>query len=176
MWQGTVLNRKPQEVVKAEICVPCSSRVESSGGVVVGTVTTKLYSHRRSSRKNPLVISTCQFYKFDARAVRCQWDCHTLLYWCCLQCKNPQAKKGILGSQRKQREKRPSFLTFSRFSHLLNWTQVGIIRNGVDLQWWLLLDTIYPFYHPMGVIKTMVFHLSTLWVLFGPWFSVIPSS
>ena len=42
--------------------------------------------------------------------------------------------------------------------------------------WWFLLDTIFYFCYPMGTIKTMVFHLSTSWVLFGPWSSVFPES
>ena len=39
-----------------------------------------------------------------------------------------------------------------------------------------LLDVIFHFCPPMGTIKTMVFHLSTLWVLLGPWFSVFPEN
>ena len=40
--------------------------------------------------------------------------------------------------------------------------------------WWFLLDTIFHFCHPMDTIKTIAFHLSTSWVLFGPWFSIFP--
>ena len=62
-------------------------------------------------------------------------------------------------------------------SRLLNWTHVGIIRNGVDLHpMGFLLDVIFHFCPPMGTIKTMVFHLSTSWVLLGPWFSVFPEN
>ena len=39
-----------------------------------------------------------------------------------------------------------------------------------------LLDVIFHFCPPMGTIKTMVFHLSTSWVLLGPWFSVFPEN
>ena len=54
---------------------------------------------------------------------------------------------------------------------------MGIIRNGVDLHpMGFLLDVIFHFCPPMGTIKTMVFHLSTLWVLLGPWFSVFPEN
>ena len=63
------------------------------------------------------------------------------------------------------------------YSRLLNWTQVGIIRNGVNLHpMVVLLDVIFHFCPPMGTIKTMVFHLSTSWVLLGPWFSVFPEN
>ena len=63
------------------------------------------------------------------------------------------------------------------YSPLLNWTHVGIIRNGIDLQpMGFLLDVIFHFCPPMGTIKTMVFHLSTSWVLLGPWFSVFPEN
>ena len=63
------------------------------------------------------------------------------------------------------------------YSRLLNWTHVGIIRNGVDLHpMGFLLDVIFHFCPPMGTIKTMVFHLSTSWVLLGPWFSVFPEN
>ena len=40
--------------------------------------------------------------------------------------------------------------------------------------WWFLLDVIFHFCPPMGTIKTMVFHLSTSWVLLEPWVSVFP--
>ena len=63
------------------------------------------------------------------------------------------------------------------YSHLLNWTHLGIIRNGVDLHpMGFLLDVIFHFCPPMGTFKTMVFHLSTSWVLLGPWFSVFPEN
>ena len=55
---------------------------------------------------------------------------------------------------------------------------MGIIRNGVDLQP-MVVFIEHDFFHfcpPMGTIKTMVFHLSTLWVLLGPWFSVFPEN
>ena len=42
--------------------------------------------------------------------------------------------------------------------------------------WWFLLEVIFHFCPPMGTIKTMVFHLSTSWVLLGPWFSVFPEN
>ena len=35
---------------------------------------------------------------------------------------------------------------------------------------------IFHFCPPMVTIKTMVFHLSTSWVLLGPWFSVFPEN
>ena len=42
--------------------------------------------------------------------------------------------------------------------------------------WCFLLDVIFHFCPPMGTIKTMAFHLSTSWVLLGPWFSVFPEN
>ena len=64
------------------------------------------------------------------------------------------------------------------YSRLLNWTHVGILLGMVMTYtpWWFLLDVIFHFCPPMGTIKTMVFHLSTSWVLLGPWFSVFPEN
>ena len=41
-------------------------------------------------------------------------------------------------------------------------------HGGFYCTWFFL-----HFCPPMGTIKTMVFHLSTSWVLLGPWFSVL---
>ena len=63
------------------------------------------------------------------------------------------------------------------YSQPLNRTRVGIIRNGVDLHPMVfLLEVIFHFCPPMGTIETMLFHLSTSWVLLGPWFSDFPEN
>ena len=54
------------------------------------------------------------------------------------------------------------------------WVLLGMVWTYTP--WWFLLDVIFHFCPPMGTIKTMVFHLSTSWVLLGPWFSVFPEN
>ena len=54
------------------------------------------------------------------------------------------------------------------------WVLLGMVWTYTP--WWFLLDMIFHFCPPMGTIKTMVFHLSTSWVLLGPWFSVFPEN
>ena len=54
---------------------------------------------------------------------------------------------------------------------------MGIIGNGVDLHPMVVfIGRDFSFCPPMGTIKTMVLHLSTSWVLLGPWFSVFPEN
>ena len=54
------------------------------------------------------------------------------------------------------------------------WVLLGMVLTYTP--WWFLSDMIFHFCPPMGIIKTMVFHLSTSWVLLGPWFSNFPEN
>ena len=87
----------------------CSLFFASS--VVVGTVTTKLYS-RRSSRKNPLVISTCQFYKFDAWAVMSVRLPHTAAAGVASYVKTHKQKRESLEAKGNREKKDPVFSHF----------------------------------------------------------------